>query len=346
MIEVQHLTKRYGSHTAVSDLNFAAENGRIYGFLGPNGAGKSTTMNMMTGYLAPTAGTILVDQLDLQQEPEKTRRRIGYLPEVPPVYTDMTVREYLRFAAELKGVPRGEREEDISRVMDAADLLGVQERLIRNLSKGYRQRAGLAQALVGNPEILILDEPTAGLDPEQQREMYDYLRSLKKDHTIIISSHILSDIRAVADYVWIINGGKMVASDTPEQLQSRMTTSQQILLQVAGDEKRLTVALQSIPGVERATLRKASDGTLCYTLESMQKEDIRPAVSRAAVYAGGAVLGITREETSLEDVFLTLTGEACAREATAAPTAAETQTETQTETETPAAAEADEKGHE
>ena len=309
MIEVRHLTKRYGSHTAVSDLNFTAQKGRIYGFLGPNGAGKSTTMNMMTGYLAPTDGIVLIDELDLQREPEEARKKIGYLPEVPPVYTDMTVLEYLRFAAELKEVPAAERMDDISRVMDAADILDVQGRLIRNLSKGYRQRVGLAQALIGNPEVLILDEPTAGLDPEQQREMYDYLRSMKKDHTIIISSHILSDISAVADYVWIINEGKMVASDTPEQLQNRMTTSQQIQLRVTGDAENLTKALKSIQGVGNVTLHEESDGNLLYVIESDQKEDIRPAVSRAAVYAGGAVLGISREEKSLEDVFLALTGE-------------------------------------
>ncbi len=309
MIEVRHLTKRYGSRVAVSDLCFTAESGKIYGFLGPNGAGKSTTMNMMTGYLAPTDGVVLIDELDLQKEPEEARKRIGYLPEVPPVYTDMTVQEYLCFAADLKRVPPMERGDDISRVMDAADLLTVQGRLIRNLSKGYRQRVGLAQALIGNPEILILDEPTAGLDPEQQREMYEYLRSLKKDHTVIISSHILSDISAVADYVWIINEGKLVASDTPELLQNRMTTSQQVQLRVTGDEESLTRALKAIPGVGKVTLLREAEGSLQYVIESEQKEDIRPAVSRAAVYAGGAVLGISREEKSLEDVFLALTGE-------------------------------------
>ena len=309
MIEVQHLTKRYGTHTAVSDLSFRAEPGRIYGFLGPNGAGKSTTMNMMTGYLAPTDGVVLIDELDLQKEAEEAKCKIGYLPEVPPVYSDMTVREYLFFAAELKGIAAIDRSDAVANVMDAADVLDVEGRLIRNLSKGYRQRVGLAQALIGNPENLILDEPTAGLDPEQQREMFDYIRSMKKDHTIIISSHILSDISAVADYVWIINDGRLVASDTPENLQSRMTTSQQIQLHVEGDEEGLTKALESIEGVGKVTVQQQSDGSLLYSIESERKEDIRPAISRAAVYAGGAVLSMTREEKSLEDVFLALTGE-------------------------------------
>ncbi len=309
MIEVQHLTKRYGTRTAVSDLSFRAEPGRIYGFLGPNGAGKSTTMNMMTGYLAPTDGVILIDELDLQRDAEEAKQKIGYLPEIPPVYTDMTVREYLYFAAELKGIPALDRSDAAANVMDAADILDVEGRLIRNLSKGYRQRVGLAQALLGNPENLILDEPTAGLDPEQQREMFDYIRSMKKDHTIIISSHILSDISAIADYVWIIHEGKLVASDTPENLQSRMTTSQRIQLHVAGDEASLTKALESIAGAAKVKVQKEADGSLRYSIVSEQKDDLRPAVSRAAVYAGGAVLSITREEKSLEDVFLALTGE-------------------------------------
>ncbi len=309
MIEVQHLTKRYGTRTAVSDLSFRAEPGRIYGFLGPNGAGKSTTMNMMTGYLAPTDGVILIDELDLQRDAEEAKQKIGYLPEIPPVYTDMTVREYLYFAAELKGIPALDRSDAAANVMDAADILDVEGRLIRNLSKGYRQRVGLAQALLGNPENLILDEPTAGLDPEQQREMFDYIRAMKKDHTIIISSHILSDISAIADYVWIIHEGKLVASDTPENLQSRMTTSQRIQLHVAGDEASMTKALESIAGAAKVKVQKEADGSLRYSIVSEQKDDLRPAVSRAAVYAGGAVLSITREEKSLEDVFLALTGE-------------------------------------
>lgn len=308
MIEVQHLTKRYGAHTAVDDLSFTAAPGQIYGFLGPNGAGKSTTMNIMTGYLAATSGTVLIDGLDIQKEPEAAKQKIGYLPEVPPVYTDMTVAEYLRFAAELKRIPAGKRADAVSSVLDAADILDVQGRLIRNLSKGYRQRVGLAQALIGDPEILILDEPTAGLDPEQQKDMFDYIRSLKEKHTIILSSHILSDVSAVADYVWILSSGKLAASDTPANLQAHMTTSQQVVLRVTGDKEALEKALRAIPKVKEISLQEEGE-LLIFTVTSEEKEDIRPAVSRAAVYAGGAVLGMNLQEKSLEDVFLSLTGE-------------------------------------
>ena len=315
MIEVQHLTKRYGTHTAVSDLSFAAEPGRIYGFLGPNGAGKTTTMNIMTGYLAASSGTVLIDGRDIQKEPEEAKRQIGYLPEVPPVYSDMTVYEYLKFAAELKKVPKAEREDAIEAAMQASEVLDVENRLIRNLSKGYRQRVGLAQALVGNPAVLILDEPTAGLDPEQQREMFDYIRSFKKDHTIILSSHILSDISAIADYVWIINEGKLVASDTPENLQAHLQSEQEIVLRVQGNREGIQKALEGLSRVSKVACREEADGTLCFTITSGSKKDIRPEVSRAAVYAGAAVLSMTRAEKSLEDVFFQLTGEAAAKAA-------------------------------
>ena len=315
MIEVQHLTKRYGNHTAVSDLSFTAEPGRIYGFLGPNGAGKTTTMNIMTGYLAPSSGTVLIGGKDIQKEPEEAKKQIGYLPEVPPVYTDMTVYEYLKFAAELKKVPKKERMDAIEAAMQASEVLEVEDRLIRNLSKGYRQRVGLAQALVGNPSVLILDEPTAGLDPEQQREMFDYIRSFKKDHTIILSSHILSDISAIADYVWIINQGKLVASDTPEHLQSHLQSEQEVVLRAQGSRDGILRALTGISRVSKVECAEETDGTLRFTIISDSEEDIRPAVSRAAVYAGAAILGMSRAEKSLEDVFFQLTGEAAAKAA-------------------------------
>lgn len=307
MIEVQHLTKRYGFHTAVDDLSFTAEPGKIYGFLGPNGAGKSTTMNMMTGYLAPSEGTILYDGTDIQKEPEKAKKKIGYLPETAPVYMDMTVREYLHFAAELKRIRRQEREEAVRNALDAAGLWEVPDRLIRNLSKGYRQRVGLSQALLGNPDILILDEPASGLDPEQQKEMFDSLRALRKDHTIILSSHILSDIRATADVIWILKEGKLAASDTPENLQAKMTTRQQVTLRVQGDRAELEKAIRAIPEVSEVQAAE-EQGVLRFAIISDAAEDIRPMVSRAAVYAGGAILDMNREEKSLEDVFLSLTG--------------------------------------
>ena len=308
VIEVQHLTKRYGSRTAVDDLSFTADPGKIYGFLGPNGAGKTTTMNIMTGYLAATSGTVLIGGKDIQREPEEAKRQIGYLPEVPPVYTDMTVYEYLRFAAELRKVPRAARFDACRDAMQAAEVEEAADRLIRNLSKGYRQRVGLAQALVGDPNVLILDEPTAGLDPEQQREMFDYIRSFKKDHTIILSSHILSDISAIADYVWILSSGKLVASDTPENLQSHLESHQEITLIARGSAEGIGRALRGIARVSEVRCAEQEDGSLCFTILSDASEDIRPDISRAAVYAGAAILGISRAGKSLEDVFFELTG--------------------------------------
>ena len=225
VIEVSGLTKRYGKNTAVDHLSFQVKKGQIYGFLGPNGAGKTTTMNMLTGYLAPTEGQIRIDGHDLSEEPVEARRRIGYLPEIPPLYLDMTPLEYLRFAAELKGVAKEKRESEVERVMEKTQIQDMQERLIRHLSKGYRQRVGLAQALLGDPEVLILDEPMVGLDPKQIIEIRELIRSLGKKHTVILSSHILSEITSICDHVMIISHGKLAASDTPENLSHYMKNS-------------------------------------------------------------------------------------------------------------------------
>ena len=219
MVEVTDLTTRYGDHTAVDHLSFKVEKGQIYGFLGPNGAGKSTTMNIITGYLAASEGTVTIDGHDVQQEPEEAKKRIGYLPELPPLYMDMTVEEYLRFAAELKKVPKAERNEQVKQVMDMTQIADMRGRLIKNLSKGYRQRVGLAQALLGSPEVLILDEPSVGLDPKQIIEIRELIRELAKEHTVILSSHILAEVREVCDHVMIISKGKLVASDTPDNLE-------------------------------------------------------------------------------------------------------------------------------
>ncbi len=313
MIEVSHLTKRYGNHAAVADLSFTAEKGKIYGFLGPNGAGKSTTMNMMTGYLAPSDGTVRINEFDIMKQPEEAKACIGYLPEVPPLYPDMTVREYLEFAAELKKIPKKDRAEAVSQAMKKTEVLEVSSRLIKNLSKGYKQRVGLAQAIINNPAIIILDEPTSGLDPEQQREMFDYIRSLKEEHTIILSSHILSDVSAVCDYVWIINHGKMVASDTPEGLSAQMTTTQEISVTVLGSREALEKALQDVPDKKSVTFESttAEDGSENVTaiIETEQQEDIRPILSQAIFGAGLTVISMSRKEKSLEDIFLTLTGD-------------------------------------
>ena len=239
MIEVRHLTKRYGDTLAVDDLNFTIEKGRIYGFLGPNGAGKSTTMNIITGYLASTDGSVTINGHDILEDAEAAKKNIGYLPELPPLYFDMTVKEYLAFAAELKKIPKAERKNQITRVCATTKLDAVQNRLIKNLSKGYRQRVGLAQALLGSPEILILDEPTVGLDPKQILEIRDLIKELGKEHTVILSSHILSEISAVCDYVLILSHGKLVASDTLENLTSLMQGQNSLIVTVKSSKEQL-----------------------------------------------------------------------------------------------------------
>lgn len=253
MIEVRDLVKRYGKHVAVDHLNFRVKKGQIYGFLGPNGAGKSTTMNMLTGYLAATEGKILIDGHDVSEEPMEARRRIGYLPEVPPLYLDMTPYEYLQFVAELKGLPKEKWQDMIDKAMEQTQIEDMQERLIRHLSKGYRQRVGLAQALLGDPEVLILDEPMVGLDPKQIIEIRELIRSLGKKHTVILSSHILSEITSICDHVMIISHGKLVASDTPENLGRYMKNSDIMELQIRGSREacdRARELLKKIKGLE------------------------------------------------------------------------------------------------
>lgn len=250
MIEVKDLVKRYSKNTAVDHLNFHVQKGQIYGFLGPNGAGKSTTMNMMTGYLAPTEGQILINGYDVAEEPMEARKCIGYLPEIPPLYPDMTVLEYLRFAAELKQVPKNERSTEIERVMDETRIKDMENRLIRHLSKGYKQRVGLAQALLGDPEVLILDEPMVGLDPKQIIEIRELIRGLGKKHTVILSSHILSEISSICDHVLIISNGKLVASDTPENLGSYMKHTDAMELQVRGSKEACEQAIELLKQVK------------------------------------------------------------------------------------------------
>ena len=249
MIEVSHLVKKYGSHYAVNDLTFRVDRGQIYGFLGPNGAGKSTTMNIITGYLAPTSGKVKINGYDIQQEPEEAKRCIGYLPEMPPLYADMTVMEYLVFVSELKRVARKQRKDDIQDVMERTGVSEMKDRLIRNLSKGYKQRVGLAQALLGDPEIIILDEPTVGLDPKQIIEMRDLIRGLREKHTVILSSHILSEVSAVCDQILIISTGKLAACDTPEGLTRLMTGEEELTLQVKGSAGRLEEVLSGLDGI-------------------------------------------------------------------------------------------------
>lgn len=307
MIEVKHLTKRYGSHTAVSDLSFTIENGVIYGFLGPNGAGKSTTMNIITGCLGATDGEVLVDGHSISEEPMLAKKKIGYLPEQPPLYTDMTPMEYLRFVASAKGLPRGEQTAQMDRVMDKTGIRDVRDRLIRNLSKGYRQRVGIAQALLGNPEVIILDEPTVGLDPAQIIEIRDLIRTLGKDHTIILSSHILSEVQTVCDSIMIISAGRLVASDTPENLTKLFAGTTTLHLEVKGSEAETAKVLDSVLPIEDQSIKAGPDGTTFVEIKPVEGADIREAVFAAFAGAKVPLLEMRTVRASLEDVFLELT---------------------------------------
>lgn len=255
MIEISHLTKKYGANVVVNDLNLTLESGNIYGFLGPNGAGKSTTMNIITGYIGASSGEVRINGFDINKNPEEAKKCIGYLPEIPPVYGDMKVLEYLQFVAELKKIDKHSRNADIKQVMDLTKLHDVKARLIKNLSKGYRQRVGLAQALIGMPEIIILDEPTVGLDPKQIIEIRDLILSLKDKHTVILSSHILQEISAVCDHVFIISKGNLVASDSMEHLESRMSGAQQLEVTVSGARSDVE-QMKEIPGVKSCEITR------------------------------------------------------------------------------------------
>ena len=260
MIEVKNLVKKYGNHTAVDHLNFTIEEGHVYGFLGPNGAGKSTTMNIMTGYLGATEGEVLINGHDILKEPEEAKKQIGYLPELPPLYMEMTVREYLEFVAELKGIAKNKREESINEVEKMVKIWEVENRLIRNLSKGYRQRVGLAQAVLGFPEIIILDEPSVGLDPKQIIEIRELIRQLAKKHTVILSSHILAEVREVCDYILIISKGKLVASDTPENLERNLGDSDLIEIETKASPGEVRRILETVDGIRSISTKYLENG--------------------------------------------------------------------------------------
>ena len=308
MIEVSNLVKKYGDHTAVDHLSFQIEKGKIYGFLGPNGAGKSTTMNMITGYIASTEGKVMIDGHDILEEPEAAKKCIGYLPEMPPLYFDMTVLEYMKFAADLKRIKKDKRESQIEEVIRLAKLRDVENRLIQNLSKGYKQRVGLAQAVLGFPEIIILDEPTVGLDPKQIIEIRDLIKSLKQKHTVILSSHILSEVRAVCDYVLIISHGKLVASDTPDNLERLAAGSNSLLMKVKGEKDTIRKDLETIEGVTGVEMSYDSDEELWKTKVSIQENvDIREKVFYAMAKANCPIYEMQVKRVSLEDVFLEIT---------------------------------------
>lgn len=308
MIQVKNLVKRYGGRAAVDDLTFTVEQGMIYGFLGPNGAGKTTTMNVMTGYIAADGGTVEIDGHDILKEPLQAKACMGYLPEVPPLYPNMTVREFLLFAAELKKVPRAQRKEHVSELMEQLGLTEVKDRLIKNLSKGYKQRVGLAQALVGNPKILILDEPMVGLDPRQIKEMRDLIKGLVGEHTVILSSHILSEISAVCDHILIISGGRFAASGSPDELQKRMQASAELSVTVIGEREQAGKVLEGMEEISGFSFEDgAEEGSILIHITVNNDEDIRKELSVALSGAGMPVLSMNRSEKSLEDIFLELT---------------------------------------
>lgn len=309
MVKVTDLAKNYGDVAAVKGLSFELETGKIYGFLGPNGAGKSTTMNIMTGYIAPSAGTVVINGHDIRKEPEKAKQNIGYLPELPPLYTDMRVGEYITFAQELKKVPRDDRPEELKKILKLTGLEEYEHRMIRNLSKGYKQRVGLAQALVGDPEVIILDEPTVGLDPQQIIEMRNLMRSLREDHIVILSTHILTEVTEVCDEVLIISNGELAARGTPDELESKLEKKTRIDIEVLGDAEKIRAALKSVNAIDNILVGDTSDSgdSVKITVETSSEDDIRAEVAKALAAAALPVLSMNVESSSMEDVFLSVT---------------------------------------
>lgn len=307
MIEVKNLVKKYGNHTAVDHLNFTIEEGHVYGFLGPNGAGKSTTMNIMTGYLGATEGEVLINGHDILKEPEEAKKQIGYLPELPPLYMEMTVHEYLEFVAELKGIAKNKREESINEVEKMVKIWEVENRLIRNLSKGYRQRVGLAQAVLGFPKIIILDEPSVGLDPKQIIEIRELIRQLAKKHTVILSSHILAEVREVCDYILIISKGKLVASDTPENLERNLGDSDLIEIETKASPDEVRRILETVDGIRNISTKHLENGITWAQIQEKKNTDIREKVFQAFAQNHQPLLKLNPLQVSLEDVFMELT---------------------------------------
>ena len=328
MIEVQHLTKRYGPVTAVDDVSFSVQRGEILGFLGPNGAGKTTTMRVLTGYMPPTDGKAVVAGYDVFEQPIEAKRRTGYLPETPPLYPDMTVRDYLSFVSRIKGVPRGERTARVNEMMEKTRIADVANRHCGKLSKGYRQRVGLAQALMHNPDVLILDEPTAGLDPKQIIETRQLIKALAGDHTIILSTHILPEVSQTCQRVVIINRGKVVAVDTPDNLTSRLQGSETMYLQVDAAGADVASVLQRVSGVTRVAVTDTKQQIVGYEVDSEAGRDVRRELAAAIVGRGWGLLEMRPMRLSLEEIFLHVTTE---ETPAAAAAAAEAETATSEE---------------
>lgn len=309
MIEVKNLVKRYGNNTAVDHLSFTVDKGQVLGFLGPNGAGKSTTMNIITGYISATEGTVTVNGLDVFEEPEEVKRMIGYLPEFPPLYPDMTVREYLGFAADIKKVKRGEKQKMIDDIMEATKVAPVADRLIRHLSKGYKQRVGLAQAIMGYPELIILDEPTVGLDPIQIIEIRELIKELSKNHTVILSSHIMQEVTAVCDTVMIIDKGKLIVSDKTEKITETLGATGGLKLSVKGSRDVILPALNKIDNITNIEEQEQLDeDTVNLMVYSKEHADVREDIFYAMCEAKAPIMELQTVKMSLEDIFLKVTG--------------------------------------
>ncbi|MCD8107731.1 MAG: ABC transporter ATP-binding protein [Oscillospiraceae bacterium] len=307
MIEVKNLCKSYGDKLAVDNISFEAHNGEILGFLGPNGAGKSTTMNILTGYLSSTSGEAYINGKEILEEPLLAKKEIGYLPEFPPLYLDMTVKEYLYFMYELKGV-KIPRNTHLQEICELVKIEEVYNRLIKNLSKGYKQRVGLAQALVGNPNVLILDEPTVGLDPKQIIEIRTLIKKLGKNHTVILSSHILSEVQAVCDRIVIINGGKIIADDTADNLSNTLTADHKLVARIDGPREEVTKVISTIPGVVSVLAdMQREKGVWEYNIEAVEGTDIRRELNRRLAQRSWYIMGLRPSELTLEDIFLRLT---------------------------------------
>lgn len=303
MIEVRDLTKDYGPFKAIDRLSFSVKKGEVVGFLGPNGAGKTTTMKIITGFMAPTSGSVQVAGFDVFESPIEVKKRIGYLPETPPVYGEMSVEAYLRFVARLKGVEKGRVSELVDRAIQKTDLGSVRKRLIQNLSKGYRQRVGISGALVSEPEVLILDEPTVGLDPRQVAEVRSVIKELAGQHTVILSTHILPEVQAICERIVIVNKGRIVAEDTLESLSARMSGVTRVYLKVGQPSETLSSAIQALPGVR--SVRSGAAGA--YEIETDGRKDLQQALAAHVVSSGAGLLELREETSNLEDIFLKLT---------------------------------------
>jgi len=310
VIEIRNLTKKYGNHIAVDDISLDIKPGKVYGFLGPNGAGKSTTMNIITGYLAPTSGEVKIDGHDIYKEPEEAKACIGYLPEIPPLYVDMKVEEYLEFVAELKKVSKDNIKKEVERVINLTRINDVSSRIINNLSKGYRQRVGMAQAIIGSPKIIILDEPTVGLDPNQIKEVRDLIKSLAGDHTVILSSHILSEISETCSHVFIINKGKIIANNSIETLSNYFNSKQVLEIVAKGDLNKCKEVIEKIEDIESVSVENGTEeGTINITVTAHYSKDVREDVSLALSSEKISIFEMKEDVKSLEDVFLQLTNE-------------------------------------